>query len=470
MPQHSLHTSVANAIRERNLAAPGDCLIVAVSGGADSVALLDLLATLPCYSFRLIVAHLNHLLRGPESDGDERFVDELAAGYQLPCAIRRVDVRSLANQQRQSLEEAGREARYAFFEELRQRHQAAAIAIAHHADDQAETLLLRLLRGAGTSGLSAMAHRSARKVIRPLLGISKLELHGYLQERGLAYRDDASNQDHSFLRNRIRHELLPLMASYNPAINERLAATADLLAEDELLLDQLTRQAWQQLAQQGEGWASLSRNLLAEQPGAMRMRLYRLAIVEASGDLRRIERKHCLAIDQLLQTGQTGGRIALPKGLTALLTYEGLLITRRDLLRPDPPATITINGPGHYELGNGLQLLVETAETPPAWNQLPSHCCFIDPGQAPFPWQLRPAKPLDRLELLGMDGSRQVRDILVDAKLPRHLRNCLPLLLCGGKPLWLAPLRRSRLALFPSGQSYGIRLTLLGRERLLLFP
>jgi tRNA(Ile)-lysidine synthase len=470
MSQHNLHTRVANAIRERNLAAPHDCLIVAVSGGADSVALLDLLATLPWYSFRLIVAHLNHLLRGPESDGDELFVAQLAAHYNLPCAIKRVDVRSLASRQRQSLEEAGREARYAFFEELRQRHQAAAIALAHHADDQAETLLMRLLRGAGTSGLAAMAHRSDQAVIRPLLGLHRDELRTHLAHHGIPFREDASNQDRTFLRNRIRHELLPLLASYNPAISDRLAATADLLAEDELLLEQLTRQAWQQLAQQGEGWASLGRSLLAEQPSAMRMRLYRLAIVEASGDLRRIERKHCLAVDQLLQTGKTGGRVALPKGLTALLTSDRLLIARRELVRPRPSATISINGPGCYELGNGLQLLVEQAAAPDDWQTLPPYVSYVDPTQAPFPWQLRPAKADDRLELLGLNGSRLVRDILVDAKLPRHLRPSLPLLLCDGKPLWLAPLRRTRLALMSPGQSGGMRLTLLGRERLPLFP
>jgi len=470
MSQHNLHTRVANAIRARNLAAPHDCLIVAVSGGADSVALLDLLATLPWYSFRLIVAHLNHLLRGPESDGDERFVVELASRYNLPCEIKRVDVRSLAKQQRQSLEEAGREARYAFFEELRQRHQAAAIALAHHADDQAETLLMRLLRGAGIRGLASMAHRSDQAVIRPLLGLHRDDLRAHLALHKIPFREDASNQDRSFLRNRIRHELLPLLAGYNPAISDRLAATADLLAEDGLLLEQLTRQTWQQLAHQADGWASLSLNLLTGQPGAMRMRLYRMALAEIGGDLRRIERKHCLAVDLLLQTGKTGGRVALPKGLTALLTSDRLLIARRELLRPRPSATITIPGPGCYGLDNGLQLLVESADAPATWNRLPSHCAVIDHQQAPFPWQLRPAKADDRLELLGLNGSRLVRDILVDAKLPRHLRPSLPLLLCDGKPLWLAPLRRTRLALMSPGQSGGMRLTLLGRERLPLFP
>lgn len=201
---------------------------------------------------------------------------------------------------------------------------------------------MRLLRGAGISGLAAMAYRSDQAVIRPLLGLHRDQLRAHLALHNLPFREDASNQDRSFLRNRIRHELLPLLAGYNPAISERLAATADLLAEDELLLEQLTQQTWQQLAQQGDGWASLGRNLLAEQPGAMRMRLYRLAIAEISGDLRRIERRHCLAVDHLLQAGQTGGRIALPKGLTALLTSNVFA-------RPPWSATSPATGNDHHQ-------------------------------------------------------------------------------------------------------------------------
>lgn len=470
MSQSTLHTRIADAIRDQSLAAPGDCLIVAVSGGADSVALLDLLATLPYYSFRLIVAHLNHLLRGPESDADERFVTELAARYGLPCETARSDVRQLAAQQRLSLEEAGRQARYAFFEQLRQRCSASAVVVAHHADDQAETFLLRLLRGAGTSGLTAMAPRTAQAVIRPLLSISRAELGDYLASRGLTFREDASNQDRSFLRNRIRHELLPLLTDYNPAIAERLAATAGLLAEDEQLLEQLTRQGWDRLGDHQTGWATLQRESLQQQPAGLRLRLYRCAIDLASGDLRRIERKHSLALDTLLQHGQTGARIALPKGLTALLTADRLLVARRDLVRPLPVSSLTIAGPGRYDLGNGLQLLVEQAAVPPDWQALSPCVSYVDPGQAPFPWELRPARPAERLELLGMQGSRLVRDILVDAKIPRHLRSALPLVLHAAKPLWLAPLRRTRLALLPPDMTRGIRLTLLGRERLPLFP
>lgn len=468
MPRTDLYTRIENTLREHSCCAPDDCLIVGVSGGADSVALLDLLATLPCYSFRLIVAHLNHLLRGPESDGDQLFVQQLAERYRLPCEIARTDVRELARTRRISLEEAGREARYAFFEELRQRHHAAAIAVAHHAEDQAETLLLRLVRGAGTGGLSAMAPRSGQGVIRPLLGIRREELRIHLEERGITFREDSSNLDRSFLRNRIRHELLPLLESYNPAIAERLAATAGLLAEDQHVLEQTTQLIWQQQATSGNGWTALTRDYLQTQPLGIRLRLYRIAIAELTGDLRRIERRHGLAVERLLQDGHTGGRVALPKGLTALLTSDHLLLLQRQLLTPSPPPALSIGGPGHYDLGNGLTILVEEAPPPASWQELPATVCYVDSQLAPFPWELRQANPNDRLELLGMAGSRSVRDIMVDAKLPRHLRSSLPLLTCNGRPLWLPALRRSRLALLPPQQSTGIRLTLRGCEQLSL--
>lgn len=470
MPSSHLHTCIETFIKEHSLCASGDCLIVAVSGGADSVALLDLLASLPCYSFRLIVAHLNHLLRGDESDRDEQFVQQLAARYGLPCEVSRTDVRQLAHERRLSLEEAGREARYSFFEQLRQAYSATAIAVAHHADDQAETLLMRLLRGAGIGGLSAMAPRTAQAVIRPLLTLSRTELRMHLDSIGLSFREDSSNQDRSFLRNRVRHELLPKLATYNPAIAERLAATASLLGEDELLLEQITRQAWQLLATEGTGWVGLQRRLLQEQPLAMRLRLYRSAMIAVNGNLRRIERKHCLSVERLLQEGQTGSRVSLPKEMTALLTSNHLLLAHRALLRPQPPLDTVITSPGLHDLGNGLQLLVEQAAVPSDWRTLPPHVSYIDGEQAPFPWELRPARPSDRIEPLGMTGSQLVRNIVVDAKLPRHLRSSLPLLLHNGTPLWLPPLRRSRLALLPAGRTHGLRLTLLGCEWLPLFP
>ena len=464
-----IHHKLLDAIQQFSLCQPGDCLIVGVSGGADSVALLDLLATLPGFPLILIVAHLNHCLRGDESDGDQRFVQQLAAQYQLPCELRQVDVRQLARQQCLSLEEAGRTARYAFFDELKTRHHASAIAVAHHSDDQAETLLLRMLRGAGTTGLSAMAPRNPADIIRPLLGISRQELRTYLTGRQLTFREDSSNTDQTYQRNRIRHELLPLLQTYNPAITERLSATASLLGEDETLLLHCTETAYRQLARSGTGWSALSRTELEQQPRPLRLRLYRMAIESLLGHQQRLELRHYQLLDRLLLQGNTGASLNLPGKLVTMLTADQLLFAPKELLQPAPPCGCSITGTGSYELGNGLALLVEVASLPASWENLSAATCYVDPAQAPFPWQVRPIAPGDRMELLGSTGSRSIQDLLTDLKLPRHLRPCLPLVCHNDCPLWLAGIRRSRHALVTSNQLQAIRITLSGQEQLPLF-
>lgn len=469
-PHSPLSQRVLQAIQQHQLCRPHDCLIVGVSGGADSVALLDLLSQLPGLPLQLVVAHVNHCLRGRESDADEAFVQELASAYGLACEVTRVAVQEQAAQQHCSLEEAGREARYAFFEALRQRHQAAAVAVAHHADDQAETLLLRLLRGAGSSGLSAMAPRTGAGIIRPLLGCTRQELRDYLAARQLTFREDSSNAKQDVLRNRIRHELLPLLQTYNPAIAERLAATAQLLGEEQQVVNHYTTGCFLELARCGNGWVALPKARLTDLLRGLRLQLYRQAVQHILGTLRRFELKHFDLLDQAVIYAATGSRLNLPQGLAALVTAEQLLLARKELLHPAPPACCCITAPGSYDLGNGLSLLVEPAPAPANWHDLPASVTYVDSAAAPFPWLVRPIAPGDRLELLGMTGSRSVQDILTDLKLPRHLRRALPLLCQNGQPLWLAGVRRTRHALLQAGQPTGLRITLSGQEQLPLFP
>ena len=195
---------------------------MALSGGADSAALLDLLSRLPGYNLHLVAAHLNHSLRGVESDADEEFCRLLAARYAIPFEARRIDVRRVAEESRLNLEDAGRRARIELFDEIRIKYGATAVALAHHGDDQAETVLMRLLRGSGMTGLSGMAYRNARGYVRPLLDITRPDIEQYLRGRGLEWREDASNSDTAYLRNRIRHQLLPLLEEYNPDIRALL--------------------------------------------------------------------------------------------------------------------------------------------------------------------------------------------------------------------------------------------------------
>jgi tRNA(Ile)-lysidine synthase len=467
----TLRQKVLHAIQQRSLCQRNDCLIVGVSGGADSVALLDLLTSLPDFPLTLIIAHLNHQLRDEESTADEQFVRERAAHYQLSCEIRHSDIRQLARQQHMTLEEAGRTARYRFFEELRQQYHAVAVAVAHHADDQAETFLLRLLRGAGNTGLAAMAPVTQARIIRPLLELTRQELRDYLAEKQLTFREDSSNADCSYLRNRIRHELLPLLQDYNPAISQRLTATASLLGDDEALLNQCTDATFnQQETRSGSGWTALSLPGLKREPRALRMRLYRKVIESILGNLQRFELLHYQLLDKLLQEGTTGNRLDLPCGLMATLTAGHLLLAQNDLLRPASPRSFMLDSPGCYELGNGLSLTVDYAQPPSSWRDLPGSITYVDPDQAPFPWQIRPVLPGERLELLGMRGSRAIQDILTDLKLPRHLRACLPLICHTDYPLWLAGIRRTRYALVQPGEKQALRIILTGQDKLPLFP
>ena len=469
MPVTITH-KVVSAIRQFGLCQCNDCIIAGISGGADSVALLDLLANLPGFPLRLVIAHLNHQLRGEESDGDEQFVNKLAESYDLPCEVRRVDVRQLAGQQRMPLEEAGRKARYDFFEELRQKYHATAVAVGHHADDQAETFLLRLLRGAGITGLAAMSPINQSRVIRPLLAISRRELRQHLDLKQLRFREDSSNTDHSYLRNRIRHDLLPRLQEYTPDISQRLATTACLLREDEALLSYYTAVAFSEGSRCGTGWTALSLDYLRQQQRPLRLRLYRTAIETVLGNLRRFELKHHQMLEQLFLNGATGRSLNLPRNLAALITADHLLFADRERLKPPSPCCCSIPGLGRFVLGNGLTLAVEQVPPPLSWGELPGWITYVDPVRAPFPWQVRPVIAGERLQLLGMQGSRSVQDILTDLKFPRHLRNSLPLVSCGDIALWLAGVRRTRYALVSPDQRDAIRISLYGREQLPLFP
>lgn len=447
-------------IRRHNLFQPHDTLIVAVSGGADSVALLDILATAPDFPLSLVVAHLNHCLRGAESDADEQFVRSLAEQYQLPCAMFRVDVRQQAQNMQQSLEEAGRDARYRFFEEQRQRYKATAVCVAHHAEDQAETFLIRLLRGSGTSGLGCMPYRNNRHIIRPLLDVSRSELRRYLAAQKQSWREDASNLDHSFLRNRIRHELLPLLEEYAPAVANRIASTARLLRQDDELLAQHLDELLPGLVKQQQDGLFIATDTCSHHTEGLRLRLYRHAVETLAGSLRSFGLDHFRQIDRLLLEGRTGALLPLPKALVAIKTADGLLISIRDSLGPQLPLELQLPGPGAYDLGNGMVLLVEESSGHPEPSDLAADSALVDLDAAPFPWQVRPWRSADRLILHGGSGSRAAGRILIDLKIPRHLRPCIPLLLKGEHPLWLAGVKRSGHAQVTSRSTRVIKLTI----------
>ncbi|ANA40233.1 tRNA(Ile)-lysidine synthetase [Geobacter anodireducens] len=452
-------------IAEHGMFRPGDRVVVAVSGGADSVALLDILTALKELRLELVVAHLNHELRGAESDEDERFAGQCAQAYALPFVSRGEQVKAMAERERLSLEDAGRRARYAFFDDVAAAWGARTVALAHHADDQAETLLMRLVRGAGGPGLSAMRPvRAGGNYVRPLLVLDRQEIEAYLDERGLAFRQDRTNTDVAFLRNRIRHELVPYLDRLNPGAASRLARTAELLADDEALLGQLVEEASARHVNVTEqGGAICAVDALRREPRGLRRRLYRKAIALAKGDLARIGFDHVDAIDRLVLSENPSGRLHLPEETLVTRSYDEITFVRRTTDIP-PLQDLRIGGPGCWPLSGGGELVVEIATDPLPWGELPATESWFDLEQAPFPWLVRGWRPGDRMTPLGMAGEKKVKDIFIDAKVPRELRQSVPLVFSGDSLLWICGCRRGEPARITAGSRAMVVARIRGRR------
>lgn len=309
------------------------CILVAVSGGADSTALFDALTRL-CEQKQLnatvLVAHLNHQLRGEESDADERFVQDLAARAGVPVFTERVNISEHAAATKQNVEATARRLRYDFLLRTAEHNGAGHVLTAHTQDDQAETILMRLLRGAGAEGLRGMQESRPLgnhvKLIRPLLSVTRAEVIDHCEQRSLRFRDDSSNLDTNFTRNRIRHELLPLLRDFNPGIDQTLSRTAELLAGDDAQLCALAAEVFQSTS----NISNLDIIPLADVAPAIRRRVLRLWLKARRGDLRRIEMAHIEAIDRLAMSGQSGRRIELPEGDLILREFNNLKFIQKN--------------------------------------------------------------------------------------------------------------------------------------------
>ena len=434
---------VLKTIRSHSLFTYGDTVIVAVSGGADSVALLDLLHRMKEFRLNLVAAHLNHCLRGSESDDDEHFVRELCDSMGIQCEFKRVDVKKLAGEKRLSLEDAGRAARYGFFHELRDKHSAQVIALGHHADDQAETVLMRLLRGAGATGLAGMTPKSHNGIVRPLLEVTRRDIEAYLNSRRLTWRTDSSNMDTDFLRNRIRHELLPFLETFNPSIKSSLVVTAGTVAADEEILEAATEAGFSRCGTHADGATIFSLRALDLEPPGIRLRLYRLAIRHVHGTLARIGFRHLQAIDLLRGSERPNSSLDLPDGMRISRSYDTLKFAVGGAEQKTVPYEFTVDGPGDYCLPDGRRLLVREATFPDtAAAKLPVVAWF-DRQSVPFPWLVRTFRAGDRIVPRGMTGSRKVKDIFIDAKIPLEIRGRVPLIFSGGHLVWIGGMKVS---------------------------
>ncbi|RME37472.1 MAG: tRNA lysidine(34) synthetase TilS, partial [Thermoflexia bacterium] len=346
---------VREFIQRHRLLTPGDRVVVGVSGGPDSLCLLHLMLRMQEeYSLALHVAHLHHGARGEDADADAAFVADLARKWGLPVTVERVDVPAVARAHKLAFEEAARRVRYGFLAHVAGQVGATKVAVGHNADDQAETVLMHFLRGAGPAGLRGMRPATPLSeyrlleqgspfllppvlptLIRPLLAIPRKRIEAYCAEHGLQPRLDRSNLDTTYFRNRLRHELLPLLETYNPNIRRRLLHTAEVIAADYELLTHLRDQAWQEVVRQATREAIfLDRAAWAAQPLSLQRALIREAAYRLRPHLRDVDFVHVEAAVRVAMERETGARATLPGGLSLLVDYDVLIVADASYVPP----------------------------------------------------------------------------------------------------------------------------------------
>lgn len=433
---------VREYIREEKLLEPGKKVLLGVSGGPDSMALLHIMHKLTAeMDLGLAALHLNHGLR-PEAAAEEEFAREHCRNWGIDFYSRQADIRARALQEKKTLEEAGRDCRYRYFFEQLEELQADYIATAHHQDDQAETVLLHLLRGSGLKGLRGIMPRKDQ-LIRPLLALSKAEIIHYLDENQIPYCLDQSNNDLRFLRNRIRRELIPyLQKTYNPRIMESLNQLAGIARDENDYLEKQLHFSWDKLLlRQEPGLIILDKKALGEEHPALQKRLILEALARLRGESG-WELKDVQRILRLLYQSGSSKYIQLRQGLRVSSVYRELHFTNRPFREGSFCYPISV--PGRLSIPEtGENYIIELGQ--PATFQ-PGLSSCLDYDKLKQPLFLRSRQPGDRFQPSGMKGSKKVKDYFIDIKLPREQRARVPLLTSGKNVYAIVGYRVSRLA------------------------
>lgn len=427
----------------------GDKVLIGVSGGPDSIALLHILWTLKD-DLRIIpvVAHLNHQLRGEEAKEDARSVREFSEKLGLPCYIEEADAKSYHKNSGLSLQEACREIRFSFFEQLAGKLGAGRVALGHHADDQAETILLNLLRGAGISGLKGISYVRGL-YIRPLLEIRRKEIEEYCLQHHLPVRQDSSNLKPVYTRNRIRLNLLPLLErEYNPQIIHALVQLGNLCSEEDSFLEELALINFENIkTNEKNGMVVLDNNALCSLSAPLCRRVLRLAWEEITGETKELSYHHVEKLMELLHK-KAGGRVMiLPRGIRALKTNNVLQFSRETEPIPILPYKHPLIVPGVTyipEIDLCIQAEVINLRDAPSFAEMSPNEALLDYDLIKQPLYVRRRLEGDVFSPLGVDGTLKLKKFLIDGKIARYKRDKIPLVVSGDDIVWVGGLRSAQ--------------------------
>jgi tRNA(Ile)-lysidine synthase len=449
---HTLLTAVRRTLRAHRMLAPGDRVLVGVSGGPDSMALLHVLGRLGAeLKIRLGAAHLNHRLRGAAAERDAEVVMRAAAALDCPCHVGSAHILKVKYGLGLSLEEAARRVRYAFFKKIMIDRGYDKLALGHHMDDNAEQMLMALLRGSGPRGLSGIPPVRGNRIIRPLIDTRRTQIEAFLRQAAITSVRDASNDDPGFARNRIRHHLLPLLTSqYNPRIAVHLNRLADVIRTEEAWIDELVRTPYEAAVLMREkNTLTLSVERLRRAHPALTRRMIRKALEALCGTLRRITFAHIQSVQRLLREDGGEKESHLPGRIRVRRNGDRLLLHLTGghgrgavpAAAAEPAETvIPAPFPAHIasrSMGIGLRFSTCPPNRLPRWRNVGPNRVYVDRDRLVPPLTLRPVTPGDRFTPLGAGGSQKVKKFFIDHHIPRRIRAMTPVLKDRQRIIWL---------------------------------
>jgi tRNA(Ile)-lysidine synthase len=434
MKNNELSEKVAGTIEKHGLLSEGDSVIAGFSGGPDSACLVTVLAELKeRYSLSIHAVYINHNLRPDEVGAEIAFCRCLSEELGIGFSVMSIDVLSYCSEMRMNRQEAARHLRYDALQEAAREMNAGKIALAHTADDQAETFFMRIARGAGPSGLSGIPIMRGN-IIRPLLEVERSEIEAFLRAKCITPAIDSSNLKTDYFRNMIRLKLMPILKQSNPAMVRTICSTMEILNEEERYFDiQVTKTLMKLISRKSEKRIELFLSPMESMDRVILRRVLRRAIGETNS-LRSIGFRHIEDISELIRHGRSGDRLMLPGGIRIIKEYALLVMTT------EPPVRLAeyeLKIPGEAVLaGSGIVLRAEYAETPDAAKSRDS--VVLDAETMSLPLRVRSRKAGDFFYPAGFGKRKKLQDFFVDMKIPRDERERVPIVCSGGDIVWIA--------------------------------
>jgi len=437
---------VITAINENNMFNAYDKVIVAVSGGPDSICLLHILNSIKAmFNLTLYAAHLNHCLRGEEADKDEEYVKAFCKNIGIECFSRRVDVNKLSREKALSSESAGREARYVFFNELLDKLGADKIALAHNANDQAETVLMRIIRGSGMEGLIGIKPIRGNIFVRPLINIRRESIESYCRENLLQPRIDKTNLENIYSRNKVRLELIPyIMDNFNSDVISAINRLADTISKDNEYLEEIAHKKYKSYCDEKDNKVIINKEVFLEKE-AILTRILRLSLNAVKGNLYNVEKKHIYDIINLQKCG-TGKKLTLPDGIIGFNNYENIELSISKVALSNgvkDEYIIKINEKVNlsaFDIEVSARLINNDKKINFKEN---SHVKYFDYDKINGNIIIRTRKDGDKFKPFGMKGSKKLKDFFMDLKIPQDERKEIPLICFGETIAWVVNYRIS---------------------------